>query len=484
MIPPGRTQPTPDDVVVQGLTADSRTVRPGYLFAALPGSHADGRRFIAAAIEHGAGVVLAPTGTELPAEARGVVLVTDAEPRRLLAKLAARFYGAQPRTVAAVTGTSGKTSSVDFLRQIWTRLGRRAASIGTLGVIRPGRPTMSSLTTPDPVLLHETLADLALDGVDHLAIEASSHGLDQYRLDGLVAAAAGFTNLGRDHLDYHPSREAYLAAKRGLFERVLEPKGKAVINADAPESAEIAAICRRRGIGVVGYGASETADLRLTGRRAETGAQILSLMVSGSSREVRLPLVGAFQAMNALQALGLAIATGAEPAAAADALAFIEGVPGRLQLAGRRGNGAEIYVDYAHKPDALEAVLTTLRPHVQGRLWVVFGCGGDRDAGKRPIMGGLAAKLADRVVVTDDNPRSENPAAIRRQVMAGSPAAREIGDRAEAIHYAVAALGPGDVLVVAGKGHEQGQIIGSQVRPFDDAAVVQAALGGLEGVAA
>src|SRR5262249_52280108 len=279
-----------------------------------------------------------------------------------------------------------------------------------------------------------------------------------------------FTNLGRDHLDYHPTMEAYFAAKLGLFERVLATDGTAVVNADVPQAPEIERVARGRGIAVIGFGTAETAHVRLVHRRGDPAGQFLSVPARGLAREIKLPLVGSFQAMNALAAAALAVATGSEASAALDALAGLEGVPGRLQLAGRRGNGAAVYVDYAHKPDALETVLKTLRPHTTGQLWVVFGCGGDRDSGKRPMMGAIAATFADRVVVTDDNPRSENPAVIRRQVLAASPDAKEIGDRAEAIHYAVRQLKPGDVLVVAGKGHEQGQIIGNQTRPFDDAA--------------
>ncbi len=465
---------------IRGLTCDSRRVEPGFLFAALPGTRTDGRAFIEDALVRGAAAVLAPPGTEIgldrAASGRApVAVIVDANPRRRFALMAARFFGRQPKVVAAVTGTNGKSSVAAFLRQIWMHLGRPAATLGTLGVQAPGIDAPGSLTTPDPVELHRTLARLAADGVDHLAMEASSHGLDQFRLDGVRIAAAAFTNLGRDHLDYHGSSAAYLAAKRRLFSDLVADGGAAVLNADAPERGMLAAAAKR-GLRILTYG-ERGAEVRLVGAEALDDGQRLVLEVLGRERSVALPLVGRFQAMNALCALALAVATDCETDAAIAALERLKGVPGRVQRIARRDDGVAVYVDYAHTPDALAAVLDALRPHTVGRLWVVFGCGGDRDAGKRPEMGRIAAERADRVVVTDDNPRSEDPALIRQQVRQACPAAVEIAGRGEAIAFAVAGLEPGDVLVVAGKGHETGQIVGDRVLPFDDAAAVRAALG-------
>jgi len=460
---------------ITGLTCDSRKVRPGFLFAAFPGAHADGREFIAEALGRGAVAVLAPPGTQLYPPSLPARLINAENPRRTLALMAARFYNRQPATIAAVTGTNGKTSTVNFVRQIWARLGHQAASMGTLGTVAPGIEAGGSLTTPDAVDLHHDLAALADAGVSHLAFEASSHGLDQFRLDGVRVKAAGFTNLTRDHLDYHGTMDAYGAAKLRLFTDVTVGDGAAVINADDAGSAVFVEAARRRGLAVLTYGkAGDTIRLDKSEPLAE--GQKLRIAVEGTSHDVILPLVGAFQAMNALCALGLAIATGSEVGKAVAALGRLEGVRGRLQLAARHPNGASIFVDYAHTPDALESVLKTLRPHVKGRLLVVFGCGGDRDAGKRPQMGRIADTLADVAFVTDDNPRGEDAAIIRRQVMAASPRAREIGDRRQAIATAVAALGPDDLLLVAGKGHETGQIVGNQVIPFDDVTVVNEAV--------
>ncbi|MSP48907.1 MAG: UDP-N-acetylmuramoyl-L-alanyl-D-glutamate--2,6-diaminopimelate ligase [Alphaproteobacteria bacterium] len=468
------------EMPVIGLAADSRRVGPGFLFAALPGTKLDGRTFVGQALAAGAVAVLAPEGTRLPEGAERIALITDPAPRRRLARIAARFYGQQPGTVAAVTGTNGKSSVADFTRQLWTRLGAKAASIGTLGVIVPGRPTRPSLTTPDPIELHEILSELVGVGVTHLAVEASSHGLDQGRLDGLKVKAGAFTNLTRDHLDYHGSMEAYLASKRILFERVLVDGGTAVLNADAAEAAEFEVVAKKRGLRTLKVGAAACADIRLLLRLPDASGQKLRLVSDGTTVELRLPLLGAFQASNALVALGLVVACGAPFAKAAEALAHVEGVPGRLQLVARRRNGAKIFVDYAHAPDGLDTVLAALRPHVPGRLAVVFGAGGDRDAGKRPLMGEAAQRHADIVIVTDDNPRSEDPAKIRRQVLAGCPAAREIGDRATAIREAILRLEPDDILVVAGKGHEQGQIVGTRTIPFDDATVSREAVAEIE----
>lgn len=475
-----------EDVEIRGLTSDSRMVEPGYLFAALPGRRADGRDFIADALARGAAAVLGPPGSQaLIARAGGSVpLIADENPRRRFALMAARFYLHQPRVIAAVTGTNGKTSVAAFTRQIWDRLGFRAASIGTLGLVAPNLERPGALTTPDPVDLHRILRELADDGVEYLAMEASSHGLEQYRLDGVRIRAAGFTNLSRDHLDYHASMEAYLAAKMRLFEAVMAPGGTAVLNADAPEFDALAQICVVRGHDILSYGAAGE-DLRLEGSEPSAYGQHVTVTVLGERAEMKLPLLGTFQAQNALCALGLAIACGADHEAALEAIEYLKGPRGRLELVAHHPSGAPVYVDYAHTPDALENVLAALRPHAAGRLVLVFGCGGDRDPGKRPLMGAVAGRLADVVIVTDDNPRSEDPAAIRRQIMApqGVPGACEIGERAEAIRAAVALLEPDDVLLIAGKGHETGQILRDKVLPFDDAEAARWAVAEVEGEA-
>jgi UDP-N-acetylmuramoyl-L-alanyl-D-glutamate--2,6-diaminopimelate ligase len=373
-----------------------------------------------------------------------------------------------------VTGTSGKTSVASFTRQIWSQQGVLAASIGTVGLISPKREIYGSLTTPDPVALHQSLGELADEGVSHLAIEASSHGLDQYRLDGLRITAGAFTNLSRDHLDYHPTLEAYLAAKLRLFTELIEPGGTAVIVSDHPESETVIAAAQTRRLRIMTVG-RQGSGIRLRASKLEGFSQLLEVSYEGVAYQVRLPLPGSFQIENALVAAGLAIATGTPPERAFAALAHLKGAKGRLELVGER-NGAPIFVDYAHKPDALAKTLEALRPYAKNRLVVVFGCGGDRDPGKRPMMGAIAAKLADRVIVTDDNPRSEEPAAIRAAILHAAPGAVEIGDRREAIGASVASLHPGDVLVIAGKGHETGQIIGKQVLPFSDHEAVAAAL--------
>ncbi|KIL96795.1 UDP-N-acetylmuramoylalanyl-D-glutamate--2 6-diaminopimelate ligase [Paramagnetospirillum magnetotacticum MS-1] len=455
------------DVTITGLTADSRAVRPGYLFAALPGTKADGRAFIPAAIANGAVAVLVPHGStvEVPPQ---VALVQDANPRRRFALMASAFHGAQPRVMAAVTGTNGKTSTAEFFRQIMTRLGHRSAAIGTLGIIAPGWDNSGGLTTPDPAGLHADLARLAEMGITHACMEASSHGLDQHRLDGVKLMAAAFTNLTRDHLDYHASMQAYAEAKLRLFAEVLPEGATAVINADSDLAPRAVELCAKRGITVLGYGRAAR-DLRLAAARPTADGQELDLEIMGRAVTIRLPLAGRFQADNALAALGLALACGADPVTALEALGSLEGVHGRLQKVAARAHGAPVYVDYAHTPDALETVLKALRPHASRRLVVVFGCGGDRDAGKRPLMGAIGCRLADAMIVTDDNPRSEDPAAIRAAVRGACPAGIEIGDRRDAIRAAVSGLQKGDVLVIAGKGHEKGQIVGTTVLAFDDA---------------
>ncbi len=472
---------TLQDVQITGLTADSRRVEPGYLFAALPsatrGSGTDGRDFIGDAVARGAVAVLAPPGTVVDTKAQ---LLVDENPRRQLALLAARFYQRQPKTIAAVTGTNGKSSVVGFMRQIWSHLGLPGASMGTLGIDADGFEPGPSLTTPDPVALHHTLAELAKAGIDHLAMEASSHGLDQYRLDGVDIKAAAFTNLTRDHLDYHETEADYFAAKRRLFEQLLPPDGTAVLNADSPFYEEIRETCRNAGHRITSFGQS-TSDMRIDDLSALADGLRLCVTIDRRTFETRLPLVGAFQAYNALAALGLAIGCGAPLDDAFAALALLKGVHGRMQLAGRHPNGALVYIDYAHTPDALQTALSAIRPHVKGKLAVVFGAGGDRDPGKRPMMGKVAAELADRAIVTDDNPRREDPASIRRQILTACPGAAEFDNRAKAIAAAINDLAPDDTLVIAGKGHETGQIVGTEVLPFDDGEVARGVIADLGG---
>lgn len=468
------------DPEIAGLSADSRTVGPGFLFAALPGTRLDGRAFAAEAVARGAVAILTDDADALGLSLdrrEPVAILVDANPHRRLALLAARFHGRQPRTIAAVTGTNGKTSVVHFTREIWTAIGYPAASLGTLGLVTAAGRRAGALTTRDPVALHRDLAALHGRGIEHVAIEASSHGLQQFRLDGLSVAAAGFTNLTRDHLDYHVDVAHYRAAKERLFSALLAPGAPGVLNTDSDEYSRLAGLCRELGHPVLAYGADPAADLRLVARKPAADSQLLVLDIRGERCEVALPLAGEFQAMNALAALGLAIATGAAAAAATAALARLTGVPGRLQFVAEGQDGGAIVVDYAHTPDALATVLAALRPHARGRLIVLFGCGGDRDAGKRPLMGRVASRLADRVYVTDDNPRYEKPAAIRGAILAAVPGAIEIGDRRQAIAAAIADLGPGDLLVIAGKGHETGQIAGSETYPFDDAAVAREIVG-------
>ncbi|MGE0062241.1 MAG: UDP-N-acetylmuramoyl-L-alanyl-D-glutamate--2,6-diaminopimelate ligase [Xanthobacteraceae bacterium] len=462
------------DVEIAGLAADSRTVGRGFLFVAIPGVKADGAAFARAAVNAGAVAIAAEKPVaDLPAN---VIFIPVKNARRALALAAAAFYPRQPATIAAVTGTSGKTSVAAFARQIWTALGHEAASIGTVGVVSPKGEVYGSLTTPDPIALHKTIDELAGEGVTHLVLEASSHGLDQHRLDGVRVTAGGFTNLSRDHLDYHPTVEDYFNAKLRLFTALVAPDGAAVVSADSDYAARVVAAAKARGLKVVTVGARGEA-IRLTGDVVEGFAQVLQLAHAGKNYTVRLPLVGAFQVENALVAAGLVIVSGGDPAKTFAALEKLEGAKGRLELAGNR-NGAPVFIDYAHKPDALAKALEALRPYARGKLVVVFGCGGDRDKGKRPLMGEIAVKNADRVIVTDDNPRSENPAQIRAEIMAAAPGATEIGDRAQAIRAAVAGLKAGDVLLVAGKGHETGQIVGDRVLPFSDHEAVAAALKG------
>jgi UDP-N-acetylmuramoyl-L-alanyl-D-glutamate--2,6-diaminopimelate ligase len=472
--PETAASPGSGHVEISGLTADSREVQPGWLFAALPGAKADGARFVADAIAKGAVAVLVRRGTGVTVP-EGVALLSVVEPRHSLAQMASRFYPGQPATTVAVTGTSGKTSVADFTRQIFAALGRKAASLGTIGVVKPDGSVYGSLTTPDPIALHRTLSELAAEGITHLAFEASSHGLDQHRLDGVRIQAAAFTNLGRDHLDYHPSMEAYLAAKLRLFDELLPASGTAVVNADAEHAEQVVATTRDSSSSIRILTVGHKGDMKLESLTADGFAQRMQVRFEGKPHDVRLRLLGAYQASNALLAAGLAIATGEAADRVFAALETLQGVKGRLEIAGEVRGGL-VVIDYAHKPDALAAALDALRPFAPGRLVCVFGCGGDRDKGKRPIMGQIAAAKADVVIVTDDNPRSEKPEAIRAEILAGAPSAIEIGDRAEAIRTAVRGLATGDVLLVAGKGHETGQIVGSKVLPFSDHEAVRAAL--------
>jgi UDP-N-acetylmuramoyl-L-alanyl-D-glutamate--2,6-diaminopimelate ligase len=461
-------------IEIAGLSADSRAVERGFLFAALPGSTADGTRFITDAVGRGAVAILAGTEASLP-PTPGVAVIRAADARLALAQLASRFYPRQPKRLVAVTGTSGKTSVAAFARQIFEAAGFEAASIGTLGIVSRPWTEYGSLTTPDPVALHRDLDRLAGEGINAAALEASSHGLDQRRLDGLRIQAAGFTNLGRDHMDYHPTVEAYLDAKRRLFSAVLPPGGTAVVDLDDPHGASIADTALSRGQTLIRVG-RKGSELRIASLPPKGFKLRMSVEAFGKTRDILLPLAGTFQASNALIAAGLAIGAGVDVDTALGALDDLVGAPGRLELAGRKASGAMIFIDYAHKPDALKSALQALRPMTAGRLIVVFGAGGDRDSGKRPLMGEAAASHADVVIVTDDNPRSENPAAIRKAILAGAPKALEIGDRGEAIARAIAMLEPGDVLCVAGKGHETGQIVGRETIPFSDHAVVKQAL--------
>ncbi len=456
---------------IGGLSADSRSVSVGDLFFAVAGSKADGAGFAHDAAARGAAAVVADRPIELPA---GVASVAVPNVRAALSRAAAIFFPGQPGTIVAVTGTSGKTSVTAFLRQIWASLGYQAASLGTIGVVAPSGSTYGSLTTPDPIALHATLDQLARDGVTHLAVEASSHGLDQHRLDGLRLAAGGFTNLSHDHLDYHATLDAYLRAKLRLFDTLLQPGQPAVVDADVPAAADVLRVAEARGLRAFGTGRAGR-DLHLQSAEPDGFDTRLTLSHAGHTYEITLPLAGAFQVSNALMAAGLCLALGEKPARVLGALTHLQGAPGRLERVGTV-RGAPVFVDYAHKPDALDKVLETLRPYARHRLVVVFGCGGDRDAAKRPLMGAIATRRADLVIVTDDNPRTEDPAAIRAAILAAVPSAVEIGDRRAAIEHAVTLLQPGDVLVVAGKGHETGQIIGATTLPFSDHEVARAAI--------
>jgi UDP-N-acetylmuramoyl-L-alanyl-D-glutamate--2,6-diaminopimelate ligase len=469
-------------IEIKGLAFDSRAVEPGYLFAAFPGDKADGRDFIPQALERGAVVVLSGPvrGDGGAVDTGNAVHLVDDNPRRCFAKIAARYYGRQPATIAAVTGTNGKSSVVSFVRQLWQALGIKAASIGTLGIEGDGASAEGGLTTPDPLTLHAALGELASTGVEHVAFEASSHGLAQFRLDGVQVRIAAFTNLTRDHLDYHQTLEGYLYAKARLFGELLPPDGAAIINLDSEFGPEIENLCWARGHQITTVGRGVEADIHLKGAQPQDAGQLLQISHDGQEYAVALPLLGAFQAENALMAAAIVIASGAAPGKVFAALAGLKGVPGRFEHMGRTPAGGLVIIDYAHTPDGLKNILHAARAAASGQLHLVFGCGGDRDKGKRPEMGAIAAELADAVYVTDDNPRSEDAATIRREILAAAPEASEFDDRAQAIASAAAALGQGDLLVVTGKGHETGQIVGNQVLPFDDAEVVRVAIKSLQ----
>ncbi len=460
------------DTDILGMTSDSRKVQPGWLFAALKGSVHDGAAFVGEAVARGAAAVLSGPGVDVA----GAAHVMADDPRRALALAARRFYGVQPETVVAVTGTNGKSSTVDFIRQIWSRAGYRAASMGTLGAIGPSGRLEIGHTTPDPVTIHETLQELTRQGVTHCAMEASSHGLDQSRLDGVDLAAVGFLNFTQDHLDYHGTMEAYLKAKLKLFERLAPPGIPAIVNADSPQREDFEAAARRAGLTIVSFG-WRGEDLWIDELMPKQAGQTLFLYWRDvEQKPVELPLIGEFQALNALAAAAFCLSLGMEFPAVADGLSNLKPVKGRLELVGKTPGGAAVFVDYAHTPDGLDVLLRAVRPHTAGRLKVIFGCGGDRDVKKRPLMGEVASRHADDVIVTDDNPRSEDPAKIRAAVLAGARGAREINDRGEAIRVIIGELKKGDTLVIAGKGHETGQIIGSTVVPFSDQDVARAAI--------
>ena len=481
----GLTPTRGQDVEITGLSLDSRMIERGHLFAALPGSNIHGASFIETAIEMQASAVLTDrAGAELAKSAlKGseCTLVVVEDPRAAFAHACALWFERQPDVAVAITGTNGKTSVASFIRQIWQLLGLEAVNIGTTGV--EGAFSAPGIhTTPDPLTLHRVLGDMANAGVTHAAMEASSHGLDQRRMEGVQLAAAGFTNFTQDHLDYHGTMEAYFEAKARLFSELLSEDGTAVINIDDPHGADLVEACDAREIEVITVGHSNgAARLKITGlRMTETGQEVL-FRWQGNQYKIALELIGSFQAMNVMVAAGLVIAAGEEAEAVFSVLPKLTGVRGRMQLAATRSHGAPIFVDYAHTPDAVQTALQALRPHVMGRLVVVIGAGGDRDRGKRPLMGQAAADHADVVFVTDDNPRSEDPDGIRAEILQACPEAIEVADRAEAILRAVDNLSPGDALLIAGKGHETGQIVGDVVYPFDDVEQASVAVAALEG---
>ena len=473
------------DPEITGLAVDNRAVKPGYLFAALPGSVQHGATFIDDALQMRAGAILTDAaGASIAAEhLRGWdgALVIAEDPRAALAGAAALWFGRQPAKIVAVTGTSGKTSVASFTRQIWQRLGHKAISLGTMGVQGDFEARLAH-TTPEPTVLHRILSEAADAGITHVAMEASSHGLDQRRLDGVTVMAGAFTNFSQDHLDYHAGFDEYFDAKALLFNHILDADDMAVINTDGERGRQMADIAIHCEQSLLTVGHDEDCDLRILAQRYYATGQELRFAFQGTPHLIKLNLIGGFQAENVLAAACLALASGDRPEAVLAALADLETVRGRMQLVAQRANGAAVFVDYAHKPGAMIAALQSLRPHVMGRIVAVIGAGGDRDRGKRKLMGDAARLHADLVFVTDDNPRNEDPAAIRAEVMSGAgPDAIEVADRAEAILRAVDALQPGDALLIAGKGHETGQIVGSDVFPFDDAEQASVAVAALDG---
>jgi UDP-N-acetylmuramoyl-L-alanyl-D-glutamate--2,6-diaminopimelate ligase len=480
----GLTAPGGGDVRITGLAVDSREVREGFLFAALPGAKVHGGEFIPFALRQRAGAILTDKeGARLAADeirAAGTPVVIAEDPRQALAYAAALWFGRQPETVVAVTGTNGKTSVASFTRQLWCAMGEPAVNLGTTGVEGDWSKPLNH-TTPEPITLHRTLAEIAAEGIEHCAMEASSHGLDQRRLDGVRLTAAGFTNLTQDHLDYHGTMSAYRDAKAQLFARVLPEDGTAVINIDDAYGPYMLDVAESRGQDLLTVGTRADAALRIVAQRYDATGQDLRFEWNGQAHQRRLNLIGGFQAANALVAAGLCIGSGSDPREVFDAMPHLRTVRGRMQHVATRDNGATVFVDYAHTPDAVATALKALRPHVLGRLIIVMGAGGDRDRTKRPLMGEAAATYADVVFVTDDNPRSEDPDLIRAAIRQGCPEANDVGDRAEAILRGVDALGPGDALLIAGKGHETGQIIGTTVLPFDDAEQASVAVAALDG---
>jgi UDP-N-acetylmuramoyl-L-alanyl-D-glutamate--2,6-diaminopimelate ligase len=464
------------DVEIAGLTLDSRAVRPGFLFAALPGLHVNGRDFIPQAVQAGASAIL----TEPGIDTGGVSAVFDADPAARFATLAARFYPRQPDVIAAVTGTNGKSSTVDFLRQIWRGAGIDGASLGTLGVARGQGWVETGYTTPDAAAVHQALDSLATDNCTHLAMEASSHGLKQKRMDGVRVTLTGFTNLTQDHLDYHPDFADYFSSKLKLFLELAPSGSPAVVNVDSEWGEQVSEKCAARGLDVIQVG-WRGRDWRIREITPKAASQLVTLEVHGKTRRIEFPLVGEFQVANAVAAAAMAVHSGVSQDAALASIGKLEGVPGRLELAVRTSDGCPVLVDFAHTPDGLDKLIRAVRPHTRGRVVIVFGCGGDRDPTKRRPMGEIAVKLADHAIVTDDNPRSEDAATIRARIMEGAIGAEEVGDRARAIRTALRQLKPGDTLLLAGKGHETGQKVGDIIHPFDDREEARKAVAEMEG---
>ncbi|WP_394692442.1 UDP-N-acetylmuramoyl-L-alanyl-D-glutamate--2,6-diaminopimelate ligase [Hyphobacterium sp.] len=464
------------DAEITGLTLDSRAVQPGFLFAALPGLHVNGRDFIPQAIKAGASAIL----TEPGVDTGGLPAIFDEDPAGRFAAIAARFYPRQPEVIAAVTGTNGKSSTVDFLRQIWREAGIDGASLGTLGVARGEGWVETGYTTPDAAAVHKALDALTADECTHLAMEASSHGLKQKRMDGVRVTLTGFTNLTQDHLDYHPDFADYFSSKLKLFLELAPAGSPAIINVDSEWGGQVAEKCSARGLNVIQVG-WRGRDWRIREITPKAASQLVTLEVDGKTKRIELPLVGEFQVANAVGAAAMAVHSGVSQDAALASMGKLKGVPGRLELAARTSDGCPVLVDFAHTPDGLDKLIRAVRPHTRGRVVIVFGCGGDRDPTKRKPMGEIAVKLADLVIVTDDNPRSEDAATIRAKIMEGAIGAKEVGDRAQAIRIALHQLQPGDTLLLAGKGHETGQKIGDVTHPFDDREEARKAAAAMEG---